>query len=430
MKNLLIDLSPLKTSPAFARVFIGGAISLIGAQMTLTVVGVQVYDITDSTMAVALVGTIALIPMILSGLYGGTLVDRFDKRKVSLYSGIITWAMSAGLATAAFTEQKALWIYYTLTTIQQVASVVMQAANSAITPRLLPYDKLAAAAALRGLSMGTGITLGPALGGVIASFGGFGWAYLTDVILFTASFIGVFMLPAIPPQAENKGINPIRSVIDGLKFLKKSPNIKMAFLADIVAMVFGNPKSIFPAVGALVIGGGAVTVGILSSASAIGVFASSLVSGQITRVNKQGQAIVQAVAAYGISIFAFGIVILLGMGNHTHSTSFSDVHGGLLTVAVIVTIISGVADNISGIYRSTIMQAAVPDGMRGRIQGLYMVVVTGGPRAGDFYVGLVASLGLLWMPQLFGGIIIVALIYSLMWRFKSFRDYDARAPQP
>jgi hypothetical protein len=205
----------------------------------------------------------------------------------------------------------------------------------------------------------------------------------------------------------------------------------MNFLIDIVAMVFGQPRVLFPALGALVLGGGPITVGALTAAFALGALLSGLFSGRLGEVRRHGRAIGWAVQAYGVAIAGFGAVVAVTILAGGNAGSDAQPVSLLPIVAAAVALAAaGAADNVSAVYRSTMLQAAVPDAYRGRLQGVFIVVVTGGPRVGDLYVGLVASLGLLWLPPAAGGLIIVALAALLVARSRSFRSYDALDPRP
>jgi MFS family permease len=427
----LIDISPLRESPAFARLWAGSAIAGIGGQMTIVAVGLHIYDITGSTFAVAMVGTLALIPMIAAGLYGGMLADAFDRRRVALASSTVAWLSTIGLVLVAWSGFEQVWPFYVLTTVISVAATITGTARQAIVPRLVSRELLPAASALGGVSMGVMVTVGPALAGVLVASVGFGWTYLIDVVLFTAAFLGIVTLPAIRPEGETSRPG-IESVKTGLRFLKSAPNVRMSFIVDVIAMTFGRPHALFPAVGALVIGGGAVTVGVLTAASAIGTLVCSLFSGRIGLVRKHGVAIGWSIAVYGAFVAGFGAVLaVLAFSGSTRSTS--DIEGAdlvALGIAGLMMAGTGAADNVSSIFRSTILQTAVPDNMRGRLQGIFTVVVTGGPRVGDFYVGVLALVVAVWVPPLLGGILIIALIALCLRIAPSFRHYDADHPTP
>ena len=138
-----------------------------------------------------------------------------------------------------------------------------------------------------------------------------------------------------------------------------------------------------------------------------------------------GRAIRNAIMAFGGFVLAFGVVLLLS-GNRPDAP----LNVPALIAACVVLAGAGGSDQVSAVFRSTMLQAAAPDNMRGRVQGMFIVVVTGGPRVGDAYVGLVAATALLWLPSLLGGVLIIALVYLLVRHYRSFHDYDALNPVP
>lgn len=399
--------------------------------MTIVAVGLHIFDLTGSTTNVALVGVFALVPMIVVGIYGGVLADSFDRRTVALISAIVAWASTIGLALLAWFHVDVLAYFYLLTTLNAMAATVIGATRAAIMPRILPASLLPSAAALGGISVGVQVTLGPALAGVMVATVGFQWTYTVDVILFLAAFTGIATLPRIQPE-DGAGRPGFSAVVDGLRFLRTATTIRMSFLVDIVAMTFGMPRVIYPAVGALLIGGGAITVGVLSAAFAVGALASSLFSGRLGNVRWQGRAIRSAITVYGVFIALFGVVLAALSTGWFGSVSerLSDTNVVALVLAALALAGAGAADNVSSVFRSTMMQSAVPDAMRGRTQGVFTVVVTGGPRLGDAYVGLIAATTLLWLPAVLGGILIVVLITVMVARNRNFREYDALNPVP
>lgn len=427
----LIDLSPLRESPAFARMWAGNAIAGIGTQMTVVAVGLHIYHLTSSSFAVAMVGAIALLPMIIAGLYGGMLADAFDRRLVALSAAVVAWLATAALATVAWLGVEQLWPFYLLTVVSAVAGTIIGTSRSAMLARLLPARLLPAASALTGVSMGASVTVGPALAGVLVASFGFGWTYTIDVALFTFAFLGLATLPPIKPEGavHRPGLESVRH---GIAFLRQAPNIRMSFIVDIIAMTFGRPHALFPAIGALVIGGGAVTVGVLTAASAVGTLLCSLLSGRLGTVRRHGVAIGWSIAVYGLFVFGFGVVIaVMQLGGFEHETN--DIAGANMLALVLAAVMmagTGAADNVSAIFRTTMLQTAVPDNMRGRLQGIFTVVVTGGPRVGDMYVGALALVAALWVPPVLGGLLIIGLIAMCMRITPTFRSYDALSPTP
>lgn len=426
----LVDLRPLRESPAFARMWAGAAITGIGSQMTIVAVGLDIYDRTESTLAVSLVAAFALGPMIIFGLYGGALADRFDRRRVALVAAIAAWSSTAAIAVYSWLGVPDIWPLYAFITVNSVAAVMVQVARQAMVPRLVRLELLPAAGALGGISAGVHLTVGPAIAGLAVAYLGFSVTYTVDVVLFLAAFYGLYTLPAMIPEGERRRAD-LRSIVEGWRFLKVAPNIRASFVLDIVAMTFGNPRVLFPAIGALLIGGGAVTVGILSSAGAVGMLVLGLLSGRVAAVRAHGTGMVIAVAAYGASILLFGVLLLATAVLPIEvGTDITEANVPALVIASVLLALSGAADSVSMIYRTTMIQAAVPDVMRGRLQGLFTVVVNGGPRVGDLYVGALSLTLLLWFPPLLGGLIIIVVCAVFLRVYRSLRDYDALDPQP
>jgi len=438
-RRRFVDLSPLRASPAFARLWFGGAISGIGAQLTIVAVGLQIYDITRDTFAVALVGGIGLVPMIVAGLWGGMLADAFDRKLVLLASALVGWGSTIGLVLIAWLDttltDPPVWPLYVFATLGSVAATVQMTTRSSVTPRLIPGELVPAASALNGIAFGIQLTLGPALAGVLVATVGFGWTYLVDVVLFTTMFLGIVTLPRLS-AAEGVERPGWKSLKQGAAFLRTAPNIRMSFLVDIVAMTFGRPHVLFPALGALVFGGGPVTVGILTAAMAVGTFLASLFSGPVGHVRRHGLAVGRAITVYGGFVLLLGLTVL-GMQSALAvgwvapvGADISEANFVALAIAAFAMLGMGASDEISAIFRGTMLLMAAPDGMRGRLQGIFTVVVAGGPRIGDLYIGVLASAVALWFPPVLGGILIIGLIALLLRLQPSFRTYDARHPTP
>lgn len=430
-KSAFIDLRPLTTSPAFARLWIGSTLAGLGGQLTVVAVMLHVFELTQSTFAVSMIAVAGLLPMVLAGLYGGMLADAFDRRTVALLAAVVTFVSTALLAALAWTGLETVGWLFVLSVVNSAANSIVMATKSAITPRLIPRELLPAAAALQGVTVGIMVMAGPALAGVLVAVAGYAWTYSLDVLLMTSLFLGLWSLPRLRPEGEvvRPGLESLR---DGARFLRRAPNIRLQYLLDITAMTFGQPVTLFPAIGAVLLGGGAITTGVLTAAVAAGAFLSSLFSGPIGRVRRQGLGIERAIQVYGLSIGLFGLVLVAASLGWLRPDLVDETHAAvaLIVLAAVALAISGAADNVSAIYRSTMMQAAVPDAMRGRLQGIFIVVVAGGPRIGALYAGTLATLTALWVPPLFGGILILAIVGTLVRFSPRFRAYDALDPQP
>ncbi|MFK4789426.1 MFS transporter [Microbacterium sp. ZW T5_56] len=429
--SAFIDLSPFRASPAFARMWIGSTLSGLGGQLTIAAIMLHMFALTGSTFAVSMIAVAGLVPMVFAGLYGGMLADAFDRRKVALLAASVTFCSTVILAVLAWSGRETEWWLYGLSIVNASANSIVMATRSAITPRLLPRELLPAASALGGITIGIMVMVGPALAGVLVATTGYAWTYSIDVILMFGLFLGLWTLPALKPEGEivRPGLDSLK---DGVRFLKRAGNIRVQYLMDIIAMTFGQPMALLPAIGATILGGGPITTGILTAAVAVGAFLSSLFSGPVSRYRWHGRGIERSIIVYGVTIAVFGAIVLAGWLGFLAPPTVDAAHANvaLIVFACVALAVSGAADNISSIFRSTMMQAAVPDAMRGRLQGIFTVVVTGGPRLGALWCGLLATLLAEWFPPLLGGLIIVVLIAVLARLNPRFRAYDGEHPEP
>ncbi len=435
MPRLLADLTPLRENPAFRRLWWGLGISNVGTQLTAVAVGLQVYDLTSSTFAVGVLGLFALVPLVALGLYGGALVDAFDRRTVALVSSTALLVVTVLVAAQAWLDVGSVWLLYVLVGLQSAASAVNNPARSAIVPRLVPPEQLPAALAVQTLAWNVALTGGPLLGAALVAWHSFEAAYTVDVVLFAASLYALWRLPDLPPEpADGAAIVPtstrrvvgLGAVVDGLRYLGTRPNLRMTFLLDLSAMILAMPRVLFPAVGVLVIGGGETTTGYLTAAIAVGAVLAGVFSGGLVRLRRQGVVIVAAIGAFAVAIVGFGVVLLL-----TGSTTPAHPVAWALVAAVVLLAAAGAADSVSSIFRQSVLQAATPDAMRGRLQGVFIVVVAGGPRLGDLVVGASASRFGEGAAAAIGGVACLAVVLALTATVgRRFVRYDAADPQP
>lgn len=423
---ILLDLAPLRASPAYRRLYTGFTLAGVGSQLTVVAIGLQVYGLTGSSFSVGLVGLFALVPIIIMGLYGGALIDAHDRRIVALVASAFMWASGILTMMQAWLGNTNPLVLYLLVAVNSAGFAVVSPARSAIYPRLLPRHLLPAANALTVFAFNVALTVGPLLAGFLVAWRGYTLAYGVDVVLFTAAMWGLFRLPPILPQphpeALGRGRPGLASVLDGLRFLGTRPNVRMTFLSDFCAMVLAMPRALFPAVAVLAFGGGARTVGYMASAVAVGSIVAMVFSGKLGHLRRQGLAVVVCVALWGVSISGFGISVALAGGVWTRSSA--------LLVGAFFLACAGAADSVSAVFRTTILQAATPDHLRGRLQGVFIVVVAGGPRLGDLVSGSVATVSSEAFAAIAGGIACVVAVVALGAWQRGFLRYDAQDPTP
>ncbi len=407
-RRLMVDVTPLRVSAPYRRLWLGTTVAQIGQQMTAVAVALQVYGLTGSSFAVGMVGAAALGPLVLFGLYGGAIADSHDRRLVALGASAGLWVCSLLLLMQSWAGWGQLWVLYAVVAVQSGFFAVNNPARAAILPRLLGRDLLPSANALSTVSWNLGFTAGPLLGGAVVAAFDLTAAYAVDAVTFAAALYAVARLPSIPPEGEVRRVG-LRAVAEGLRFLRSRRNLLMTFMVDLAAMVLAQPRALFPALAVTVYGGGPRTVGLLAAAPAVGALGAAAFSGWLSQVRWQGRTVLVMVIGYGISIAAFGLT-------------------GALGVALVFLALSGGFDMVSAVFRSTILQVATPDELRGRLQGVFIVVVAGGPRLGDALAGSMATAFGETFAIVAGGTACVLVVSALAARFTSFARYDARDP--
>jgi hypothetical protein len=370
-RRLFIDLTPLRRSRDFRLLILGELVSVLGTQLTTVAVPYQVYRITHSSLDVGLVSMAQLLPLIAGSLLGGSIVDAMDRRRLLMVAQLLPAVCSAGLAVNADLGTT-LWPLFVLPALSAGFSPLDNAGRSAIVPRLVRRSELPTANAMFQALFQFGLVVGPAIAGLLLAGAGVRFVYWMDVASFGAALIGAFLISPQPPTDAAISRPGLRSIVEGLSFVRGRQAIQGAYLIDINAMVFGMPRALFPALAITLFGGGASTLGFLYAAPGAGALIGALTTGWVGRIQRQGLAVIVAVIVWGAAITGFGLV-------------------SWLPAALALLALAGCADVISAVFRSTIIQLAVPDSLRGRLAGLQTAVVTGGPRIGDLEAGAVAA---------------------------------------
>jgi MFS family permease len=406
LRRAAIDVEPLRHVD-FRRLWLGNSLGMVGFQLTAVAVPVQVFELTGSSFWVGMLGLVGLVPLVAFGLWGGAVADAADRRLLLLGSSLLLWACTGGLLAASLLGLASLPLLLGLVAAQAAGFAVASSTRGAIVPRVLPERLVPAANTLTFTAGNVALVLGPLLAGLILARWSFAAAYAADLAVFTVALYAALRLPPLPPigRATTPGL---RSVVDGLAFIVTRPVLLLSFAVDIVAMVLAMPRALFPETAARLGGRGAV--GWLYAAIAIGAVLAGLSSGWIGRVRRQGVALVAAVIAWGLAVAAAGLA-------------------RSLWPMVLLLAVAGAADLVSAVYRQTILQTYAPDEMRGRMQGVFIVVVAGGPRLGDLRAGAAAAafgITFSWV----GGAVASTVLVSLALLVPALRRYDARAPHP
>ncbi|MCW2876714.1 MAG: major facilitator superfamily 1 [Sphaerisporangium sp.] len=406
LKRVAVDIRPLRI-PAYRRLVLGQGVSFIGFQLTSVAVSAQVYDITESSLWVGLLGPANLIPLVIFGLWGGAVADAVDRRRLLLIGSLVAWAATLALLLHALSGLNNVYLMLAVVAVQSTGFAITSPVRGAIIPRLVPTERVAAANTLNFLVSSVGTVLGPLLAGIVLAKAGYPTAYLIDVVLFGAGFYAAFRLPRLDPLGEISRPG-LRSVVDGLRYIGGQPIVMMSFVVDIIAMAFAMPRALYPEIAAERFGGSAIAFGWLSASLAIGAVVAGLLSGWVGRVRRQGVALTIVISLWGLTVAASALAQPLW-----------------LIVALLA--VGGAIDLVSAVWRQTILQTYAPDEMRGRMQGVFMVVVAGGPRLGDLRAGTTASAFGLVPAWAGGGLLCAVIVLFAGFAVPAFRNYDAVA---
>jgi MFS family permease len=398
-----LDLRPLRRRD-FRLLFAGQLLSFMGTQFTEVAIPFQVFQLTHSTFALGLVGLVQLVPVLAFAFLGGALADARDRRAMVLLTELAFTLLSLLLLVNALFPHPQLLAIYVIAALQAGLFALQRPSLDAMLPRLVPSEELTAAGALSQVRGGVGLVVGPALAGVVIALAGLPAAYAVDVVSFGISLLALALMRAMPP-ALDAARPSLRRVKEGLVYARSRPELLGTYLVDMVAMFFGFPTALFPAVAAVF--GGPAVLGLLFSAPAVGGLVASATSGWTSRVSRHGLGVIVAAICWGLAIAAFGFA-------------------PSLQVALACLALAGAADSVSGIFRQVIWNQTVPDHLRGRLASIELVSYSSGPLLGDFEAGVVASLFNLRVSIVSGGILCVAGCALCALLLPGFRAYDAR----
>ena len=400
LRGLLLDTGPLRHDRDYRLLWSGQVVNGMGAQITRLALPFQVYTLTGSTLAIAALTFVQLVPILAFALAAGTLADAMDRRRLLLLTQTGLLLCSAALVVLAIMGNPSLPALFAVAFVSAGLSAVDQPARSSAVPRLVPLERLPSALALNQLNYQLASIVGPAVGGIVIATVGLVGAYLVDVVSFVAAFLALLAMHPLPPlgQTMRPGLTAIR---EGLDFALRRRVILASFVIDLNAMILAMPVALFPAIALDVFRVGPVGLGLLASAPAAGAFLGALLSGWVASVRRVGRAVLIMVAIWGLAMAAFGL------------TTLATAHGfgavaWTFPVALVMLAIAGAADAFSAVFRAVILQLETPDALRGRVSSIHILVVTGGPRIGDILSALAASVVGLGPAVFVGGLLCVA----------------------
>jgi MFS family permease len=405
LPRLAPDLTPFRDSRDLRLVVIGDLISGLGAQAALVALPYQLYIVTHRAFLVGLLGAVELAPLIAMALLGGAIADRVDRRKLLALDQIGVFAVAGALAVVALIGHPSVIALYVLGGLLAGFAALQSVAQSAILPNLVAREQMPAALALNyGLSALTQV-LGPGLGGVLIALFGVQAAYTVDAVCCLSVVITALAIAPQPPQSAGEHDNVLRSIAEGLRYVRGNRALLGSFAIDLAAMTFGMPRALFAVLSVSVYHAGAGGTGVLYASVSVGATVTALLTGWIRHARRLGVIVIWAVVAWGVAVSVAGLMSSLWLA------------AALLAVA-------GAADSISAVCRATINQSVTPDHMRGRMSAVFSLVVTGGPRLGDIESGTVAGAAGVRFSVVSGGLACLAGVAAIVLAFPALRHYD------
>lgn len=401
-----MDTRPLRI-PAYRRLWSSTIVTAVGSQLTAVAVPKQIFDITGSSAWVGAASMAGLVPLVVFALWGGAIADHMDRRKLLLITNSGIAVTSVLFWVQAISGLDSVAVLMVLLAMQQAFWGLNAPARNASIARLVPESQLAAANALGSMVMQTGQVVGPLLAGVLIPVIGLPELYLIDAIALCVTVWAVYRLPALPPLGTLvKKRAGVREIVDGFRYMSTHKVLLLSFLADIIAMVFGMPRALFPQLAAETYApyGEGLALGLLFAAIPIGAVVGGLFSGTFSRAKRHGWMVIGAIVAWGLAITGFGL-----------SSS--------LWLAVVFLAVAGVADMVSMVFRGAILLSAATDEMRGRMQGVFTVVVAGGPRLADVLHGSAGSAFGAGPAVAGGGVLVVVAMLALAFAVPALRRY-------
>jgi MFS family permease len=398
--RLFADTTPLRTLD-FRRLWLAGIVTVIGGNLTLFAVPVQLYALTQNSAYVGLAGIFALVPLIVFGLWGGAWADAMDRRLLLIITSCGLAVASVLLWLQSALELNNVWVVLCLLSFQQAFYAVNSPTRSAAIPRMIPGDQLPAANSLNMTVFQFGAIVGPLLAGVMLRWVDLSTLYLIDAITCVLPIWVTFRLTPMPVSSQQKtGQWGFAAVLDGFRYLAGNRVVLMSFVVDLIAMILGMPRALFPQMAHQSFGGpieGGTIMALLAASMAVGAVAGGVFSGWLPRIRRQGLAVVVAIVVWGLAIAGFGVASWLAHGSaHTW-----------LWIALASLAIGGAADMVSSAFRQSILQEAASDELRGRLQGVFTVVVAGGPRLADALHGAAAAAMGTAVAATGGGVLVV-----------------------
>lgn len=403
MKKYLPDFSLLSRNRPFALLFFGQWVSFMGSMMTVVAVPYQVYQETHSMALVGSLGLVQLGSLLVCALWGGTIADKYHRKPLLLLTGLLS---TVGSLCLAFNAQffSSVPLIFLLAAFMVGVTAVDRPSRDAFVQQILQKEDFVAYSSITAFKNNFCMIVGPAIGGLLLAHAGLVVLYSLDAFSFLFILCTLFFVPSHANPGADRKVAFWASLKEGLQFAASKQTLMGSYLVDFLAMLFGMPMALFPAMALHMFG--TASLGWLYAAPAVGGLAFSVISGSVSKIKRHGLAISISAALWGIAIIFFGL---------SHS----------LWLALFFLALAGGFDAASGLFRQTLWNETVPNTLRGRLASLEMLSYMSGPKLGDAEAGFVASVWGIPASIISGGVLTVLSVFVCGVALPKFTAYSS-----
>lgn len=401
---MIINLSIFRRNRNYTLLYLGQFTSFLGTMVTGIALPYQIYTETHSTLMVGLLSLVQLIPLLFTALIGGVFADRYHRRMLLL---IAEFTLSLGSLTLAWNAAQSsphLWLLFITSALMSAFNGLHRPALESIVQQIVAKEDYVNVGALSTLKSSICMIGGPALGGLIIANFGIVATYSVDVVSFAISLSALLLMTHIPKPSTAMTDSTWTSLKQGCRYAFSRQELLGTYYVDFLAMVFGMPTALFPAIAMSF--GGAKILGMLYSAPAVGALLISFFSGWTKHVKRHGKAVALAALAWGVAIIGFGL-----------ASNFY--------LALFFLVLAGGFDGISGMFRSIMWNETIPNQYRGRLAGIEMLSYLSGPKLGDTEAGLVAAAFGVSASIISGGVLCVVGVLACCYFMPIFWKYSS-----
>lgn len=403
--SYLINLSIFRRNRNFSLLYLGQFISFLGTMIAGVALPYQIYVETHSTLMVGLLSLVQLLPLMVTALIGGVFADRYHRKLLLLISESILAIGSLLLAFNAMLPQPYISVMFVVSACMSAFTGLHRPALDSMVQQIVAKEDFPTVGSLGTIKFSISMIAGPAIGGLMLATIGISATYFADFASFLISLVAIFCITNIPkPPKEGKDESTIAALKTGFKYAFSRQELIGTYVVDFIAMVFGMPTALFPAIAMSF--GGAKVLGMLYSAPAVGALAVSVISGWTTRIKRHGVAVAVSATLWGVAIIFFGL-----------ASNFA--------LSLFFLALAGAADAVSGIFRMVMWNQTIPNQLRGRLAGIEMISYLSGPKLGDTEAGLVAAAFGVTASVVSGGVLCVLGVIGCCFFLPKFWRYHA-----